>query len=147
MPTLPKPGEVMSPAALEWRLTVFDLQQRVQADPAFAHLETTGENKATVYFRGDANGLLAKYTADPRIDAAPAPLSATELSKISSDFMFWVNGHHFDWEHAWADPKRGTVSLGSRNPEPILAAARAEGISLDRITIYDSTPHYVPERG
>jgi len=132
----------------QFEVEVFEIMKRAQLDPAYASVDLDQyQSHATFYFKGDAKELLAKYTLDPRIEAVSVPLSATELSRISSDFMVWVNRHGFAWEHAWADPKQGTVSLGSRDPAPILAAAKAENVNLDRITIYDSTPHYVPERG
>jgi len=132
----------------QFEVEVFEIMKRAQLDPAYATADLAKyDSRATFYFKGDAKAALAKYTLDPRIEAVSVPLSAAELGKISSDFMTWVNRHGFEWEHAGAEPKTGRVHLGSRNPAPILAAAKAEGISLDRITIYDSTPHYVPERG
>lgn len=132
----------------QFEVEVFEIMKRAQLDPAYATVDLDKyDTHATFYFKGDARALLAKYTLDPRIDAVSVPLTATELGKISSDFMSWVNRHRFAWEHAWADPKKGTVSLGSRDPAPILAAAKAEGINLDRINIYDSTPRYANERG
>ena len=132
----------------QFEVEVFEIMRRAQLDPAYATVDLDKyDSHATFYFKGDAKALLAKYTLDPRIDAVSVPLSASELGKISSDFMTWVNRHGFEWEHAGADPKTGRVALGSRNPAPILAAAKGEGISLDRISIYDSTPHYSNERG
>lgn len=134
--------------AFQFEVEVFEIMKRAQLDPDYATVDLDNyDSHATFYFKGDAKARLAKYTLDPRIDGVSVPLSAAELGMISSDFMSWVNRHGFEWEHAWAEPKTGTVSLGSRNPAPILAAAKVEGISLDRITIYDSTPHYAPERG
>lgn len=132
----------------QFEVEVFEIMKRAQLDPAYATVDLDQyQAHATFYFKGDAKALLAKYTMDPRIDAVSVPLSAAELGKVSSDFMTWVNRRGFDWEHAGADPKTGMMALGSRNPAAILAAAKAEGISLDRISVYDTTPHYVPERG
>jgi hypothetical protein len=132
----------------QFEVEVFEIMKRAQLDQDYATVDLDNYNPhATFYFKGDAKARLARYTLDPRIDAVSVPLSAAELGKVSSDFMTWVNRRGFAWEHAGADPKTGTVRLGSRNPAPILAAAKAEGISLDRIAIYDSTPHYVNERG
>lgn len=132
----------------QFEVEVFEIMKRAQLDPDYATVDLDKyRTHATFYFKGDAKARLAKYTLDPRIDAVSVPLNASELGKISSDFMTWVNRHGFEWEHAGADPKTGRLQLGSRNPAPIIAAAEAEGINLDRIIIYDSTPHYVPERG
>ena len=122
------------------------LLSRVQADPAYAGVKADADAmRATVYLKGDANRILARYVSDPRISAQSVPVSLADLTAKSAQFITWLTAHGFRGSVDGIDGRESRVSVKVFEPDRVLAAAKADGFDLTYLQINDAVPHYLPE--